>query len=101
MSASKNTGKKKTVKKKNKPIPKPLSKNRALEVGGELSVIVHPQAGSDGIERYCQSQIVVTYNNAVEEKTEVILLSPERTALLLRLLNHEKSDFMSAFYAKK
>jgi ABC-type uncharacterized transport system involved in gliding motility auxiliary subunit len=86
------------------PPPEPKKfKNRALEVSGELHIMVHAQSGVDSKESYCQSQIVIDFENGdvMKNAAETVLLPPERTRLLLKILGLDSLDFMKKHYGKE
>lgn len=84
------------------PEPKKF-RNRALEVAGELHIMVHAQSGVDSKESFCQSQIVIDFENGdvMKNAAETILLPPERTRLLLKILGLDSLDFMKKHYGKE
>ena len=84
------------------PPPKKF-RNRALEVLGELHIMVHVQSGEDSLETYAQSQIVIDFENGdiLKNVSETVLLPPERTRLLLKVLGIDRMDFMKKHYGKE
>jgi hypothetical protein len=91
----------KKIPPKEKPLPK-KGKNKAIEISGELCVIIHLQSGEEGKEIFCQSQIVVSYDigDPMKNISETVILPPLRTKLLLKLLDFEQSDFVKKHYEK-
>lgn len=96
---------KKTVPVKKKsgkpsPIPAKLPQNRAIQISGDLCFMVHRQPGAEDQECYMQSQISVSFEDGIpgHSSSDMALLSPERTKLLLKILNFPKSEFVKKYY---
>lgn len=94
------SAKKNNTRPREKKSLKAKGKNRAVQVMGELCFVIHPQPGENDEETYMQSQISISFEDGVPGRGDsgMIVLNPERTKLLLKILGFSESEFMRKYY---
>jgi len=72
--------------------------NRALELTGELEIVIGKQQGNQNQETFLTSSIIVNYETDLGHGTEMVHLTPEATEELMKILSYQGSAIVKSLF---